>query len=195
MQKGEQISKTSDDDGAGLDVDVVFDILSNRRRRYVLHYLLQEDGAVELRELSRQVTAWENHISVEEVTYKQRKRVYTALRQTHLPAMDDAGVIVYDSQSGEVQPTAAVESFDVYVDVVRANEIPWSQYYLGLGLLFCTATLGVAVVPFPPFSPLSSLLLAGLFAVVLTVSGAVHSYLAFHRRLGSQGRPPESRPD
>lgn len=190
MQRNELPTGPVDDED-GPDVDVVFDILSNRRRRFVLHYLLQQDGAVDLRELSRHVTAWENRIGVEEITYKQRKRVYTALRQTHLPTMEDAGVIAYDSRSGEVEPTATGASFDVYVDVVRPNEIPWNQYFLGLGAIYCLATVVVAVVP--PFSELSGLPLAALFAGVLTASGVVHSYLAYRRRLGCDGPPPESK--
>lgn len=180
-------------DGVGTDVDVVFDILSNRRRRFVLHYLLQQDRVVELRELSSQVTAWENDIDVEDVTYTQRKRVYTALRQTHLPTMDDAGVVLFDSRAGSVEPTATAREFDIYVDVVPGNEIPWSQYYLGLGLLFCAAVLCVTFVPFPPFTMVSDLGLVAVIAVGLTVSAALHSYLDYQRRLGSDGLPPESR--
>lgn len=81
---------------ASLTTDVVFRVLSNRRRRYTLHYLLQRGTAVKMRTLTEQIAAWEYEIPTDAVTHDQRKRVYTALRQTHLPMMADSGVIDYN---------------------------------------------------------------------------------------------------
>ena len=42
------------------------------------------------------VAAWENDTTVERIGSTERKRVYTALRQSHLDRMADAGIIEYD---------------------------------------------------------------------------------------------------
>lgn len=191
MAQTEAASRQTTQNSGEIDVDVIFHILSNRRRRYVLHYLLQRSEAVELSDLASQVTAWEYQIPVEEVTHKQRKRVYTALRQTHLPSMHDEGVIVYDTRTGRVEPTEATAEFDIYMDIVPRNEIPWSQYYLGLGVLFCAMTAAAAVVPFPPFTSFPDIAWAGLFAVILLASAGAHVYHSLTWQLGSDGEPPE----
>lgn len=67
--------------------DEVFKALSNRRRRNVITYLKQHDDDARVRDISEQLAAWENDVEIPEVTYKQRKRVYTALHQSHLPKL------------------------------------------------------------------------------------------------------------
>jgi uncharacterized membrane protein len=120
-------------DADGISVETIFETLSSRRRRFVLHYLKQVDGQVTIRELSEVVTAWENHIDRDEVTPKQRKRVYTGLHQTHLPKMDRLGIVEYDTNRGTVSLTDHVSEFDIYLDVVPKDDIPWSEFYLALG--------------------------------------------------------------
>jgi len=67
--------------------DEVFKALSNRRRRNVITYLKQHDDDARVRDIAEQLAAWENDVEIPEVTYKQRKRVYTALHQSHLPKL------------------------------------------------------------------------------------------------------------
>lgn len=173
----------------------MFQVLSNQRRRFVLHYLLQRGEAVELRELSEQVSAWEYGVSVSAVTHTQRKRVYTALRQTHLPKLTDVGIVEYDNARGVVEATDAAEDFEIYMDVVVGNEIPWNEYYLGLGLLSSLLVVAVWMVPFPPFSLAPDIAWAALISALFTCSGAVNTYYSRKQRLGSTGPPPELRVD
>ena len=74
--------------------DEIFDVLSNERRQCILHYLKKQYGRrVDLRELVNHVAAWENDIKLEQLDSAERKRVYTALRQSHLPKLEDSGLI------------------------------------------------------------------------------------------------------
>jgi len=47
----------------------------------------QHDDDARVRDIAEQLAAWENDVEIPEVTYKQRKRVYTALHQSHLPKL------------------------------------------------------------------------------------------------------------
>ncbi len=127
--------KQSNQTGAGdaITRDEVFDLLSNHRRRYALHVAKQTDGDSELSDIAEQVAAWENGKPQSEITSSERHRVYTSMQQTHLPAMDRAGVIEYDN--GTVTLTEQAADLDVYMDVVPEDSIPWGQYYLGLAVL------------------------------------------------------------
>ena len=156
--------------------DRVFELLSNRRRRLVLYYLQEQAGEdATVRELASEIAAWENGVETVAVTYKQRKRVYTSLYQSHLPKMDEYGVVEYEQGRGTVRLTAEGETLDAYLEIVSGNDVPWSDYFLGLSLLsvvFLAAVVG-GVPPFAALSPgVASLLIVsafGLSALVHTV--------------------------
>ncbi|MDZ7746616.1 MAG: hypothetical protein U5K28_08975 [Halobacteriales archaeon] len=151
-QIGTQISKEAQSEG--LSTDAVFETLSSRRRRYTLHYLTHTGGETAIRALSEQLAAWENGVTRETVTPKQRKRVYTALHQTHLPKMAKLGIIEYDRDRGTLTLASNTDEFDIYLDIVPSNDLPWSEVYLALGAVL-TALSVVAVVGIPPFASLS----------------------------------------
>ena len=184
----------SAEEGAGtdgatpVDRETVFSILSNRRRRYVLHFLKGRDGPVELRELSERIAAWENGCRPERITSKERKRVYAALHQSHLPKMDRAGVVSYDRDRGTIELTDATSEFDVYLEVVPRSELDWGEFYLGLGALG-TVVAALVALDVTPFGLLSPVVYLFLFALTALVVGAVHTYRRRRARIDG-GTPP-----
>ena len=173
-----------------VDAEEVFQTLSNQRRRFVVHALEQEQGPLELRSLSTQIAAWENGKSVQAVDSQERRRVYNSLQQVHLPQMDDDDLIEYDKRSGTIRPTDDIADLQVYLEVVRGNDIPWSTYYLLLGV-FSLLFAGAAVGGVPPFGSLPTVVAALVPGVLLTASGVAHTYVSRQRRLGREGPPPE----
>lgn len=177
------------DDSDDLTQDVAFKMLSCRRRRHVVHYLLQRDDDVSLHELSKRIAAWENDVPFEEVTYEQRMRVYTALRQSHLPKMDDKGVVEFDPSAGEARLTEDATKLEVYLDIVPHDEIPWSSYYLGLGVLSAVlvTVAGLGVFPFDLLPGITwGFVVTGLFVA----SALAHRHHDEQYRLGGEGSPP-----
>ncbi|WP_458189313.1 DUF7344 domain-containing protein [Haladaptatus sp. NG-WS-4] len=172
-----------------LTQDVAFQLLSNQLRRHIMHYLLQQDGPVSLHELSKRLAAWENDVSFDEVTYKQLMRVYTAIRQSHLPKMDDGGIVEFDSNAGEVRLTEAATKLEVYLDIVPHNGIPWSSYYLGLGGL-SAALVTTAWFELFPFNLLPDIAWGLVVTVLFVVSALAHRHHDHENRLGQEGRPP-----
>jgi len=176
--------------GGGADAgpvprDDVFDVLSNARRRCALHYMKQnEDRRVELRELVDHVAAWENDTSVENLESSDRKCVYTALRQSHLPRMEKAGIVEYDNMRGDVKLTSDARQVEIYLERVPRNDISWSGYYLGLSAV-SLALVTVTWTGIFPFSELSGLGLSALLACVFVASAAVHTYQSRKNRIGS----------
>jgi hypothetical protein len=89
----------------GLDPETTFDILRNSRRRHAIEHLFDADsGTVSIGELAEHIAAIENDIPPAELSSAQRKRVYVSLYQSHLPRMDDADVVRFDSDRGDVSP-------------------------------------------------------------------------------------------
>ena len=182
-----------DNSGSGaarLSRDDAFEMLSNRRRRYILHYLQDVETAATLSDLSEQVAAWENETTILRLSASERKTVYTSLQQFHLPKMDETGVVTFDSRAGEVHITDAAADLDIYLEVVDEYDIPWSFYYIGFSaigtMLVSLSWLGVAPFAVIPDAAWTVFLLAALF-----VSSLSHYVLSRRMRLGTGDTPPE----
>lgn len=181
---------TDDTTDDALTEDELFEILSNRRRRHILHELMrEEEGALDIGTLSQEIAACEDGLELHEVSSSDRKRVYTALHQSHLPKMDKAGIIEFDRDRGTVEPTPTLDDVEIYMDVVRGREIPWSDYYITLtvvgGLLLAAASFGIG-----PFAALSLQMWGTFMIVALGVSSVAHRYYARRNRLGITDDPP-----
>lgn len=172
----------------------LFEVLANRRRRYALHALKRDaygtEETIDLGSLAEQVAAWENEVDLQEVSYEERKRVYTALQQSHLPKMDEAGIVSFNKDRGLVEPTPAMEDVEIYMDVIHGNEIPWSEYYLGLSAV-STALYGAVWLGVYPFTLLPDLSWGVFIVVAFLVSALAHRYHTSEMRLGTGEVPPE----
>ena len=175
-----------------LSKNEIFDILRNERRRYLLHYLLSSETPVELGKLATLIAAWEYDTSVKDVTSTQRKRVYTTLQQTHLPKMDRAEIVDYDSNRGLVRQTEHTDKVNVYLEIVPQHEFPWREYYLALGAV-CSAIVTALWVDIYPLTAVPPLAWATVIVVVLTLSSVIHVYSQRRNRLGAGELPPELR--
>lgn len=132
----------------GLDANDVIDILSNERRRLLWRYLRQECPEGDLSDASRQIAAWENGTTVDEVDYDERKSVYTSLHQFHCPKMEDAGLIEFDKRDSVVRAVSEEpEEFVVEVepDVDRALSTTFIALGTATGVIIGAWTFGLPV--------------------------------------------------
>ena len=169
-----------------IDREAVFDVLSNARRRYAIELLNQHEPGdeIDLSDLVEYVAARENDTTVANVDYKQRKRVYSSLRQTHLPNLDDYDLIEYDRSRGTIELGDAVTEVRMHLEYVPENDIPWCFHYLGL-----TAIIGgivaLAGVGLYPFTELSTVAFGTIATVVFGLSAVVHTVHTRRNEIGS----------
>lgn len=153
-----------------LSRDEVYDILSNGRRRFVIYLLRDEGEPIPLSELSDRVAAWENDLPVDELTDQQIKRVYVSLYQTHIPKLEDSGIVEYDKDSGLVSLTSNVSSLDAYLPEEDQREIPWQTIYLALAVIglavYGVATMAGGAIPQATLNVVGLLVFAAFGAVV-----------------------------
>lgn len=177
-----------------LSRDAVFEILSNQRRRFALHYLRHCEEPTALSDLVRAVAAWENGVAPEELDYKQRKRTYTSLYQTHLPKMADSGVIEYGRSRDDIRLTERANALDVYLEAASEEGFAWQKCYLGLaavGAALLTARVaGAYPLSLLPTTAVSGAIVAAFFAVSLA-----HVYRARRSRIDRDPVPPEAGAD
>jgi hypothetical protein len=188
-ESGDRVSEAADSrtDGGALTREAVHGILGNRRRRYTLEFLRGTDGPVGMRELCVAVAARENDIAREEVRPKQRKRVYTALRQTHLPRLAAAGLVEYDRDRSVVTPTDRLTVLDPYFGEADPASRQWADYYLGLGVVGLLFAAGAAL-DLPVVGLVPDAVCAALIAGAVVVVAAAHRYSDVD---GDGSSPPE----
>jgi hypothetical protein len=101
--------------------DVVFDLLSAKRRRDVLSFMAENGSETTLSELADHIAALENDTEIRLLSSQQRKRVYVALYQCHLPRMDDAGVIEFENSRGTVELRPAAAELYRYMEITSLD--------------------------------------------------------------------------
>lgn len=169
--------------------DEMFSLLSNQRRRFALHACKRFGTPMELSDLAERVAAWEYDKQVSELETDERRRVYTSMQQSHLPAMEDAGVIEFDGR--EVTLTGEAEDLEIYMEIVPEDSIPWGKYYLGLSLISALVLGGVALDVYPESIP--DLVWAAMMLAAFGVSSAAHVLWSRGMKIGNADEPPELR--
>lgn len=96
-------SETSKEGPGELSRGRVFELLSAERRCEILEKLDEEGGRTTIGELAEHIASKENGTDPDQLSSDQRKRVYIGLYQGHLPKLDDANVVDYDRDRGDVE--------------------------------------------------------------------------------------------
>ncbi|TKX50454.1 transcriptional regulator [Halorubrum sp. ASP121] len=175
-----------------LSEDDVYEMLSNRRRRFVIHALKRAEEPVDVSELSTHVTAWERGVDPDAVKYEDRRNVYSTLQRIHLPKLEEKNVVRVDEEANLVEPTPTLDDLDVYIEVLRGREIPWSLYYFGLAVLAGLVLVGVAI-GVPGLAAIDGTTAAVFVVTAFTVSALLHYHYGERARLGNLEEPPELR--
>jgi hypothetical protein len=180
------VDGTDDEKVAGLTDDELFELLSNQRRRFVLHYLAgHADEPVSLSTLSERVAGWEHGVAPAELDYRERKSVRNSLHQFHLPKLADAGIVTYDDSADEI----ALEDLtvvDVYHTMAAGDDSEWwTSYVVGtavgaVGVLALTSVAGGigGIVPW-------------VFAALTIIAATAASYQSRRPSGVADGPPPE----
>lgn len=153
----------------------VFDAMKNLRRRYALYYLKHEHEPAELGDLAEQVAAWENDTTVDAITSEQRKSVYSALYQTHLPKLEETGIVSYDRNRGVVEFSQRGEALNLYLANDPQTSVAWNRWYFGLSAVGL-AGVGFDVLAIEPFAAVPDAGWAIFFLGLFSLLAAAHSY-------------------
>jgi hypothetical protein len=171
---------------SALSQDVVFDILSSSRRRYVLYRLRETEGPVELTKLAEQVAAWENDTDTDQITEQERKRVYVSLYQTHIPRLDEVGLVVYDRETGQIELAEEATQIDDYLS--SGDDSPrWEWVYLGLA---AGSAAFLAATALGPLGAVADTVATGIVVIAFVLTAGIHATL---RLTHKQSVPPELR--
>lgn len=124
--------------GAVLSLDQKFELLKNQRRRRALRYLIETGDSATTGELAETIAAKENGIDESMLSSSQRKRVYIALYQAHLPKMDDYGVVDFNQARGTItldETASELEEYLIEEDPIENSPSKWWSRYLGIAVV------------------------------------------------------------
>lgn len=126
-----KVESVDDERTEELSLDVIFDVLRNRRRRLVIKAIESEDGETTLSDLAERIGGIENDKPPNALGAQERKRVYVGLYQCHLPRMDDADAVEFDKDRGTVERGPMADTYLSYLetDAETVPERRWSRYY------------------------------------------------------------------
>ena len=142
-------SPTAAVDGRSPDEDRVFELLGNERRRSCLQRLAAADGAITVQDLATEVAELvsDEGMSPDEI----RNSVYISLCQNHLPKLDAADVVEYDSAEKVVSRGRAFPAIERHLTAVRSGprESAGGRYHFLLSVATVLVLLAaLAGVPF-----------------------------------------------
>lgn len=109
-------------DSSEISLDVIFNTLSNKRRRLAIEFLRRKDKSTDLSELSEHIAAVENDKPVAEVTTSERKRVYISLYQAHIPKMEDVGILDFEQDRNGIKLLPRASQLFPYLDIEPGQE-------------------------------------------------------------------------
>lgn len=162
-----------DQDTAQLSNEEIHDVLRNERRRRVIDILQSSNGTVSVRELSEEIGSIEAESNPPPRNIKQS--VYVSLLQTHLPKLNELGIIDYESDRKMVKVDGRLEDLSVYMETVPKYGLSKVEYYAALGLLGIL-TISAAEVGAPLFSMVPTPIWAYVFFSLIFISGLYHTY-------------------
>lgn len=106
----------------GVDVDSVFAVLSNERRRLILEHLFSRPPPVSVSELVDLLATEE--LNGHERPEDLRDRVFTSLHHVHLPKLADSNMVDYDPDREEVVVRVAAAAARPHLALVQDQEHP-----------------------------------------------------------------------
>ncbi|SIS01895.1 DUF7344 domain-containing protein [Natronorubrum thiooxidans] len=152
----------------------LFDVFSNARRRRTVQYLKRQGRSCTLSPLVEQVAAWENDTDPEEVTRTQRRRVYISLYQTHLPMLEEHGIVDWDPDDHTIELLPGDEIFEPYLDHRLEDDRPWHRLYLSVTSVGMIALVLSWLSVGPLTAAVAPVIALALCLLVLAVSVAQH---------------------
>lgn len=121
-------------------------------------------------ELAEQIASWENEIPIDDLTRKQRKRVYVSLYQTHLPKLSETNLVEYDIDDGDIRLGDRATDMDRFLTSKETPAYPWRKYYVGFlalgGMLMAIGVVATSWIGPTSLLGLAVLLVVGYLAMI-----------------------------
>ena len=155
--------------------DEVFEVLSSSRRRLILYHLYRRGGEAGLRDLASDTAEAEREGDIDDEVIK---RFYISLYQTHVPKLEDVGLVRYDGETKTVTLTDRVGEIESVLGSESEPERRWSIYYGALAVIGSVLAAAQVLGALPPETTI-------VFAAALLLLAAFQYYETEIKQNGS----------
>ncbi|MFP8958300.1 hypothetical protein ACLI4Y_16395 [Natrialbaceae archaeon A-CW3] len=107
-----------------VSLDTLFKILSDKRRRYVLDCLHEQDGSISIRELVETINAWEDDPPTQSSSWDEIEHLEVELEHHHLPKTAEADFVLYNPEKRTIQVQDPSVEVDALITIARVIEQP-----------------------------------------------------------------------
>jgi hypothetical protein len=102
--------------------DTVLDLCGAEHRRIVLAVLTVERRSLTMDDLQRTILAHNHHTPVTDASEDVLTDILVSLHHTHLPKLESAGVIDYDSERHLVESTELFDQLQPHLSAILGTE-------------------------------------------------------------------------
>lgn len=99
------------------DLDVVFELLANRRRRQVLAVLKTDDRRLTLNDLTKEIAVQETEGLITDVPGEDVYDIFLSLQHTHVPKLAALELVEYDRKRNTVEPTDQFGALEPHLSI------------------------------------------------------------------------------
>ncbi|WP_144902827.1 DUF7344 domain-containing protein [Halobellus captivus] len=110
------------EDTIQLSDDRLYHALASETRRRIVYFLLEEEQAT-IETLATVLAGWDADETGTMATETNRDRILIELSHSHLPRLDEAEVVTYDRQSGDVH----IEPLDPLLSALVSKSVSEGQ--------------------------------------------------------------------
>ncbi|WP_293032370.1 hypothetical protein [Natronococcus sp.] len=107
-----------------VELETVFELLSDERRRYALYYLYERNGPVAVENVVETVEEWEDDALDGDPEDDSFDEIALELQHVHLPKSAEVEFIQYDPSRNAVQINGSPPEFDAFVTIAKLLETP-----------------------------------------------------------------------
>lgn len=104
--------------GTSLGFDTVLDLCANERRRIVLAALAAEDRTRSITDLTRTIVREQRHADVDDVPDETVEQIRSSLHHSHLPKLESAGLVEYDTETNHLERTDDFEDLQPHLSAI-----------------------------------------------------------------------------
>ncbi|MFC4436777.1 MULTISPECIES: DUF7344 domain-containing protein [Natrialbaceae] len=104
------------------ELDVVFELLANQRRRQALAVLKTGDRQLTLNDLTKEIAVQEFEERITDIPSEDVYDIFLSLQHTHVPKLAALELVEYDRKRNIVEPTDQFEALEPHLSIAMDLE-------------------------------------------------------------------------
>ncbi|WP_049912606.1 DUF7344 domain-containing protein [Natrialba hulunbeirensis] len=102
--------------------DTVLDLCGDEHRRIILAVLAAEQRSLMVNDLRSTILTHNHHMPVTDASEEVLTEIQSSLHHTHIPKLESAGIIEYDSERQLVEPTEQFDQLQPHLSAILGTD-------------------------------------------------------------------------